>query len=99
MDAKKHIKEQNNKVTSFSAKCSNLHFINEKYIEDLIRQIAIVKPEGVDFIFIDYIQKLKSKNSKDNRHIEIEAISSKLKKFAIEHNFIVIALLQFNRNS
>lgn len=55
---------------------------------------------GIEAIFIDYLQLLRStsKRAQDNRQLEIAEISSGLKGLAKELNVPVVVLAQLNRN-
>lgn len=55
---------------------------------------------GIEAVFVDYIQLLKSTSRKaaDNRQIEIAEISSGLKELAKELDLPVVALAQLNRS-
>jgi replicative DNA helicase len=56
--------------------------------------------EGIEAIFIDYLQLLRStsRRAQDNRQLEIAEISSGLKAIAKELNIPVVVLAQLNRN-
>jgi replicative DNA helicase len=55
---------------------------------------------GIEAIFIDYLQLLRSttRRAQDNRQIEIAEISSGLKALAKELNIPIVVLAQLNRN-
>ena len=56
--------------------------------------------EGIEAIFIDYLQLLRStsRRAQDNRQLEIAEISSGLKAISKELNIPVVVLAQLNRN-
>lgn len=55
---------------------------------------------GLDIIFIDYLQLMKSntKKSFESRHVEVADITRGLKLLAIELNIPIVALSQLSRN-
>ena len=54
---------------------------------------------GLAMIMIDYIQLMKSDESKKSRYEEVSSISRELKLMAMELNVPILALTQFNRES
>ena len=60
----------------------------------------IMSQHGIEAIFIDYLQLLRStsRRAQDNRQIEIAEISSGLKGLAKELDVPVVVLAQLNRN-
>lgn len=65
------------------------------------KQIAFVrakkKARGVDVVVIDYLQLMSVGKRVESRQQEITAISSKLKRLAMQEHIPVIALSQLNR--
>ena len=55
--------------------------------------------EGLSLIMVDYIQLMKSDDSKKSRYEEVSSISRELKLLAMDLNVPVLALTQFNRDS
>ncbi len=58
----------------------------------------LLKTQGLDILFIDYIQLLKTKEKYENRNLQLGAISSHLKSLAKEFKIPVVALSQLSRN-
>ena len=54
---------------------------------------------GLSLIVVDYIQLMKSDESKKSRYEEVSAISRELKLMAMDLNVPILALTQFNRES
>lgn len=58
----------------------------------------LMKTKGLDILFIDYIQLLKTKERYENRNLQLGAISANLKSIAKEFKIPVVALSQLSRN-
>lgn len=58
----------------------------------------LMKTEGIDILFIDYIQLIRTKERYDTRNLQLGAISSTLKSIAKEFNIPIVALSQLSRN-
>lgn len=53
---------------------------------------------GIDFIVVDYLQRMRS-NAKTDRHLQIAEITSGLKDMAQRYGAVVVALAQINRQN
>lgn len=60
------------------------------------RSIRHQRLDGINIIFIDYVQLITSKGH-ESRHLEVGHISRKLKEIAKELNVPIVALAQLNR--
>lgn len=58
----------------------------------------LMKTHGLDIIFIDYIQLLKTREKYENRNLQLGAISATLKSIAKEFKIPVVALSQLSRS-
>lgn len=58
----------------------------------------LMKTKGLDILFIDYIQLLKTRERYENRNLQLGAISATLKSIAKEFKIPVVALSQLSRN-
>ncbi len=82
-------------------------FDSNIFIDDTANQTAMQirakcrrqaqSPEGLDLVFIDYLQLMSGGGREENRQQEISQISRALKGLAKELNIPVIALSQLNR--
>jgi replicative DNA helicase len=69
------------------------------YIHELRAKCRrLMKTQGLDILFIDYIQLLKTKERYENRNLQLGAISAHLKSIAKEFKIPVVALSQLSRN-
>jgi replicative DNA helicase len=59
------------------------------------RQLRVRKQ--VDVLFVDYLQLMEGKNSRDNRQVEVSQISRGLKLLAKELGITVVAISQLSR--
>jgi replicative DNA helicase len=57
------------------------------------------KNKRCDFVFVDYLQLVKSQQSKQSRELEVSEISRTLKTTALTENIPILALSQFNRDA
>ncbi|EQB87889.1 replicative DNA helicase [Clostridium punense] len=68
------------------------------YLEDIKSECYRLKEsEGLDVVFIDYLQIIGLQTSFQNRNLEVANISSQLKRMAKELDITVICLSQINR--
>lgn len=68
------------------------------YLEDIKSECYRLKEsEGLDVVFIDYLQIIGLQTSFSNRNLEVANISSQLKRMAKELDITVICLSQINR--
>ncbi|MEJ5165690.1 MAG: DnaB-like helicase C-terminal domain-containing protein, partial [Thermoanaerobaculia bacterium] len=58
----------------------------------------LMKTYGLDIVFIDYIQLLKTREKYENRNLQLGAISASLKSIAKEFKIPVVALSQLSRS-
>lgn len=69
-------------------------------LDVIARKAARLKKRGgLHAIFVDYLQLIEAKGSRDNREREIAAVARGLKKLAKQLDVPVIALAQLNRES
>lgn len=75
--------------------------IDERYfVEDLISQIAFLKEKyDIGAIFIDYIQKLKTREKASTRQLEVQKISEKILDASIRLSLPIILGAQLGRAS
>lgn len=93
------------KVAAFGNKIKPLR--NYFYISDLMGTCSQIREQtrqakakmgGVDFIFVDYLQLIKSRGTQQNREREVAMISSDLKQLARDNDACVVAVAQLSRN-
>lgn len=74
---------------------------NEEMLADIEQVHAlcnmIKEKKGLDVVFIDYLQLMKTKEKTGNREQEVSTISRKAKMMAVELNVPVILMSQLNR--
>ncbi|MBC7456780.1 MAG: DnaB-like helicase C-terminal domain-containing protein [Bdellovibrionaceae bacterium] len=68
-------------------------------VAEISRRLSRLKKSGVDakYVFIDYLQLLKSDLKHDCRRDEVESIIAQLKQLALDQNVIMVTLAQLNR--
>lgn len=93
--------EEFSKVKNTIEKLSNYNFKlydSVIYLEDIKSECYRLKEnEGLDVVFIDYLQIIGLQSSFSNRNLEVSNISSQLKRMAKELDITVICLSQINR--
>lgn len=60
---------------------------------------ALAESKGLDILYVDYLQLMKSAASHSSRANEVQMISRTLKELAMELNIPVVSLCQFNRGA
>lgn len=93
--------EEFSKVKNTIEKLSNYNFKlydSVLYLEDIKSECHRLKEnEGLDVVFIDYLQIIGLQSSFSNRNLEVSNISSQLKRMAKELDITVVCLSQINR--
>lgn len=93
--------EEFSRVKNTIEKLSNYNFKlydSVLYLEDLKSECYRLKEsEGLDVVFIDYLQIIGLQTFFSNRNLEVSNISSQLKRMAKELDITVICLSQINR--
>jgi replicative DNA helicase len=93
--------EEFSKVKNTIEKLSNYNFKlydSVLYLEDIKSECYRLKEnEGLDVVFIDYLQIIGLQSSFSNRNLEVSNISSQLKRMAKELDITVVCLSQINR--
>jgi replicative DNA helicase len=83
--------ELSNRKIFISESISNYFF---PFKEHCIKQI---QENGIQVIFVDYLQLLTASKNRNNRELEISFICRELKKLAKEHNVCIICSSQLSR--
>jgi replicative DNA helicase len=69
-------------------------------VEDLRSKVRqMVDRDGMEILYVDYLQLMTSNAKGDNRTGEVQAISRTLKLVAMENKIPVVSLCQFNRGA
>lgn len=71
----------------------------KKTVHDIYRICKRLKKQGVEIIYIDYLQKILENPHSRSRHEAVAEISSELKNIALELDIVLVALTQLNRGS
>ncbi|MEG0772641.1 replicative DNA helicase [Clostridium sp.] len=93
--------EEFTKVKSHIEKFSTYNFKlydSVLYLEDIKSEcLRLKEKEGLDVVFIDYLQIIGVQGTFGNRNLEVSNISSQLKRMAKELDITVVCLSQINR--
>lgn len=91
------------KIAQATSELSELKLVipDDTYnLQDLVSKIKKeYNANGLDIVFIDYLQLLKSRNKTQSREQEVAEISRTLKLLSLQLNIPVVALCQLNRLS
>jgi replicative DNA helicase len=91
------------KIAQATSELSQLSLVipDDTYnLQDLVSKIKKeYNANGLDIVFIDYLQLLKSRNKTQSREQEVAEISRTLKLLSLQLNIPVVALCQLNRLS
>lgn len=68
-------------------------------IESLRTQVRRMVDEGMEILYVDYLQLMKSTQNARTRTDEVSAVSRGLKEIAMDAKIPVVALCQFNREA
>lgn len=80
---------------------NNLYFIDKGRINDIQIEQAVKKLKykyNIDFLIIDYLQRLKWHNEKLSRFERVSNLSNFMKEIAKEYNLLLFELAQVKRN-
>ncbi|MFC1483237.1 DnaB-like helicase C-terminal domain-containing protein [Candidatus Margulisiibacteriota bacterium] len=58
---------------------------------------SLILDTNPDVVVVDFIQRMKSTNSNDARHIELESVANEFKNMAKEKEIVILVLSQTNR--
>jgi replicative DNA helicase len=77
-----------------------LNYANADIDEIILESLSMIRREGIEAIFLDYIQQLECSavNSHDPREVMI-VVSKKIMRFALEQNIPVFVAAQLNRSA
>ncbi|SDJ20607.1 DnaB-like helicase C-terminal domain-containing protein [Natribacillus halophilus] len=74
---------------------SRIPSLNVPKIKALLNQVRMKKKQ-LDYVVIDYIQRMDSTDHYDAEHLKLKKIAMRLKEMAVQYNIPVIALAQRN---
>lgn len=77
-----------------------LNYANADIDEIILESLSMIRREGIEAIFLDYIQQLECSaiNTYDPREVMI-VVSKKIMRFALEQNIPVFVAAQLNRSA
>lgn len=94
-DLSKDEKTQIGRMIDGLSSANVLHIYDDVfYIEDISREISVLKPA---FVVIDFIQRIKTHHKTNSRREEIDYISSEIKNTAMAYDCHIMTLSQLAR--
>jgi replicative DNA helicase len=91
------IRLANKKLSTLPLRVDDKSFQTIDSISNELRKLK-QKDNNLKLVFVDYLQLITSRNQKENRNIEVGAISRNLKLIAKDLDIVLVALSQVNRN-